>query len=821
MLTDYTLSSVFPPVPADITGADYRTRTIPGSGTYKTTGVFATTAPDATAPYVLWSGDIFFDSDLVDFYYHGTHDLQPKILAALEASAKKKGSPHSTAELKAAMYSFASKHPVEFAAIRAKHLDTIQDTLAKLEIVPTLITDSGWGHHVHCWLTEGQGYAHADDITKMSDLMKAIGANANAHLGFELFDGGVHDAGSRILRELGTQNTKCAEQIRTVSITVCNPDARFDLNEYITPQLSAAPTYSAPVTSGGAKIIETAASREAYPDFTISDTPVLSEDVDLLLGSNTKLKKLWKNTGKTSGDTSGSGYDASVATLLAGEGISYEHIARAVKHRPGRSKLDDRAACRVARFAMEAATRPVNAKLPAGSTANTNTLPLALDSKGNILCHSVNITMIIRQDPLLVGKIWLDEATMFPHIHPDVRKAFNLPPTYREVLTDADEFAVQNWIITTYGILPGIKQVQAAIHLVAAENVRSKPREYLNSLPVWDGVKRVESWLTTAAGVEDNALIRAYAKKYLLSCVARAMQPGCQVDTVLVLVGPQGAQKSTLLRELAGTDLFADSELDIQNKDSYGKIRTAWIYEIAEMSSFNRAETNLLKAFVSSREDTYRPPYGHCTVTSPRSMCFAATSNNNDFLKDVTGSRRFWCCTVTAINLAWMRANRDQLWAEALYLYVGATKTKTPHVWWLTPEEETFRIDDAEGYASDDPYVDLAMRWLQARPSNTHFSLVDCLEQIKPLGNSSYHQANVTTALKKIGCAKKTVREGGIQKKVWVAPTTITCTTPTVDFESLLTDQAVEVNADRRAILEKLLHDGLISREAFNNEFEN
>jgi len=818
MLTDYTLSSVFPPVPADLPGAEYRTRTIPNSGVYKTTGVFDKTAKDATAPNVLWSGDIFFDSDLVDFFYHGNHEKQAGILAKMDEAVKKRGSPFSSTELKSKMYLNAASNPTGFEAIRKAHLECIQDILAKLDIVPTIITDSGWGHHVHCWLTDGQGYAV--DISKMTETMKAIGAIANAHLGFELFDTGVHDAGSRILRELNTQNTKCAEQSKTVTITVCNPDARFNLNEYVTPQLTASPTYVAPVATAGAKIVETAASRVAYPDFVITAEPNLSEDVDLLLLNNPKLKKLWKNVGKTSGDTSGSGYDASVATFLAGEGVCYENVARAIKHRPGREKLGDREACRVARFAMEAVNRPVTAKIPTGSTAFALNLPLALDEKGNILCHSGNITLIIRQDPLLAGKIWLDESTMFPHIHPDVRATFDLPPTYRNVLTDADEFAIQNWIIATYGIIPGIKMVQAAIHLVAAGNVRSKPRDYLNALPVWDGTKRVESWLTTAAGVEDNVLTRAYAKKYLLSCVARAMNPGCQVDTVLVLVGPQGAQKSTLLRELAGTDLFADSELDIQNKDSYGKIRTAWIYEIAEMSSFNKAETNLLKAFVSSREDTYRPPYGHCTVTSPRSMCFAATSNNNDFLKDVTGSRRFWCVTVTTINLDWMRANRDQLWAEAMYLYLGATKTNTDHIWWLTPAEDSIRVDDAAEYASDDPYVDLCLAWLQSRPSNT-FSLVDCIKDIEILGNASYHQANITAAMKKIGCEKKMVREGGTQKRVWVAPPTITCTAPSVDFDLIPMDLPVEDSTDRRSILQTLLRDGIISQEAFNNEFEN
>jgi len=170
-----------------------------------------------------------------------------------------------------------------------------------------------------------------------------------------------------------------------------------------------------------------------------------------------------------------------------------------------------------------------------------------------------------------------------------------------------------------------------------------------------------------------------------------------------------------------------------------------------------------------------------------------------------------------------MRANRDQLWAEAMYLYLGATQTKTDHIWWLTPEEDSVRVDDAAEYASDDPYVDLCLAWLQARPSNTPFSLVDCIQKIDIIGNASYHQANITNAMKKLGCEKKMMRVDGMQKRVWVAPATITCTTPPVDFDLIPMDLSTTpaVDTERKTILENLLRDGIISREAYLNEFEN
>jgi predicted P-loop ATPase len=168
----------------------------------------------------------------------------------------------------------------------------------------------------------------------------------------------------------------------------------------------------------------------------------------------------------------------------------------------------------------------------------------------------------------------------------------------------------------------------------------------------------------------------------MIAAVARAMRPGCKVDDVLVLIGEQGVGKSTFFDVLAG-EWFTDTPVNIGDKDGKLVMRKAWIVEWAELESMRRAkDQEAIKGFLSAKVDLFRKPYGRDVVEAPRHCVIVGTTNNREFLHDPSGNRRFWPLEVkNRIDVEWLRANRSQLWAEAVALF------RSGEQWFLTHEE--------------------------------------------------------------------------------------------------------------------------------------
>ena len=172
----------------------------------------------------------------------------------------------------------------------------------------------------------------------------------------------------------------------------------------------------------------------------------------------------------------------------------------------------------------------------------------------------------------------------------------------------------------------------------------------------------------TLAGSHPDYL-QAVSEKFMISAVARAFQPGCKVDTMLVLDGPQGAGKSTAAAILAGQDWFSDSLPAVGTKDASDHIRGKWFIEIGELASLSKTETETTKAFISRQVERYRRPYDRSETTYLRRCVFVGTTNQDTYLKDETGNRRFWPVRVGAIDQEALKRDRDLLWAEAVFLY--------------------------------------------------------------------------------------------------------------------------------------------------------
>ncbi|RTL06502.1 MAG: hypothetical protein EKK62_12910 [Acidimicrobiia bacterium] len=242
--------------------------------------------------------------------------------------------------------------------------------------------------------------------------------------------------------------------------------------------------------------------------------------------------------------------------------------------------------------------------------------------------------------------------------------------------TDSDTTRTQAWLSREYGLDLGADACNAAIQAAAENNTVDPLRDYFAGIRgTWDGVERLDLWLTTYLGVPASPYSRAIGRRFLLGAVARALVPrdsteGEKVDNVPILEGAQGMGKSTALRKLCPIPgLFFDDDLPIGDKDAAQAIRGKFIVELGELSALSRHDFRLIKGFVTRQVDTYRPSFGRVARDFPRRCVFVGSTNDDEYLKDPTGNRRWWpvrCGVVGPIDWSGIERDRDQLWAEAL-----------------------------------------------------------------------------------------------------------------------------------------------------------
>lgn len=287
--------------------------------------------------------------------------------------------------------------------------------------------------------------------------------------------------------------------------------------------------------------------------------------------------------------------------------------------------------------------------------------------------------------------------------------------------TELDDARLLLWLSPRIGELSA-DGISRAVTLAAHEHAFNPMVDYLGTCAAdWDRVPRVAAWLFDYLGAgaearqviaraqagkavsqeEPARLLVAYLErvgtKWLIGAVARAFEPGCRVDNMLILEGAQGTQKSTALSVLGG-EWFTDAALDFANRDSLLILQGRWIIEMAELEGMNKAEASQTKKFLTQHTDLFRPPYGRKLVKRPRRCVFAGSVNLDQYLKDESGNRRFWPVRVGAMDIAGLRRDVRQLWGEAVHLYRNGVP------WWVLPDERALFTEQQDERFSTDPW---------------------------------------------------------------------------------------------------------------------
>lgn len=341
------------------------------------------------------------------------------------------------------------------------------------------------------------------------------------------------------------------------------------------------------------------------------------------------------------------------------------------------------------------------------------------DAEELVSC-AANVTTILRNEASWRGCVAWDafkQKIIFrraPPWHEDDAPADGTV-TAGAALGDSDQTRISSWMIRSrYRMLVSEQVAYRGAKIAAEADAFDSLCDYLDGLK-WDGVPRIETFAEKYLGAVGTDFTRFAMRAWLVSGVARGYEPGCKVDHVLVLAGTQEKGKTSALRALFA-DLYTDSKIELGSKDKFINMGGKWCISFDELASLGKSDHETVKNFITGQIDDYRAPYAAHTIGVPRRSIFAATVNPQEdcgYLKDATGNRRFWpidCAVIGEIDAELLRADRDQIWAEAVALYRAGTKWHP-----VTAHEKSLCRGEQDKRAERSAWSDLVAGWLDGK----------------------------------------------------------------------------------------------------------
>jgi predicted P-loop ATPase len=381
-----------------------------------------------------------------------------------------------------------------------------------------------------------------------------------------------------------------------------------------------------------------------------------------------------------------------------------------------------------------------------------------------------NVAKILRHHPLLKGCVRYNEfAQSFErHYAP-----------WNPVLgdwQDADDLRLNEWLVDNLNLVVKSQSTIKDGVSLAADYFRYHPlRDYLLSLPAWDGVDRLDFWLAEVTDSDRSEYLKLAGRFYIMGMIARAFKPGCKFDYALVLEGKQGQGKSTLFRVLA-EPWFSEAFFDVNTNEGIMFIQGAWLHEFPEMHQVSKADLKAVKQFLTVVLDKFRRPYDKRHMTSPRVTVFGGTTNDlEQYLKDDTGARRFWPLRCSEVDIEWLKAHKELLFAEAIYR-VNAGERIYP----TRDEEDLYFVPEQKARTVDDQWIELLDGFLNNELNGkynwfpTNYLLIrGCgieRQKIDPRGDSAQRLGRVMAILGYENCKEPAPRAGMLRRRGFLRP---------------------------------------------------
>jgi predicted P-loop ATPase len=370
-----------------------------------------------------------------------------------------------------------------------------------------------------------------------------------------------------------------------------------------------------------------------------------------------------------------------------------------------------------------------------------------------------NAIIALRQSPDWIGSLSHNPFTLETSL--DAAPPWHTGSDWvQRVWCEHDDLCLAFWM-QNQGIVVDPNKAAQAVEMVARDRIVHPVLDYLDGLH-HDGVTRVGAWLTDFLGAEATDYHKEVGRAMLIAAIARIRDPGCKVDTVPILEGPQGAMKSTAMSKLFHP-WFSDELADLGSKDAAMQMSGIWGIELAELDAMNRAAVSRTKAFISRRVDRYRPPFGRRVIERERPCVFWGTTNADGYLKDETGGRRFWPIKIGIIDVTGLAANRDQLWAEAQELY----RTGSP--WWIKDRAVQVAAEEQQKDRYQGDVWDAAIAAYVARMGDRDVTVVDILDDLGvPIERAGQAEQNrVARSLMHLGLTRRQRRTGATRQWVY------------------------------------------------------
>ena len=564
--------------------------------------------------------------------------------------------PDKAADRKAHMYQMPEEQRQEWLDL------LLQDVGGILEAVmgapPTLTICSGWGFHFHYAITEpmrqekaARQALHAAVVDECNRQASELGQTLHPPLTtyHKAYDR-THDVGARLARAPGSQNTKCQWRMLPVEVvsaaeTVLDSDTVGRLRQQWQRQ---------------GQLTDNDKAKTKPSPVPKRRRPRQAKSVDVDFRSQRLADgRSWQQLA----DALAPGERLKVICPFGGTSVGSGFFHR-------------EADGRVRYYSAPQATTYWNSYKPQttpGLVELRRGPPRRDGSPGNILNSITNLHTMLTHDAAF--SLWFDD---FRQQEMDGHQVVD-DGIWVRVITHMETAYDWQWRV-------GRELMFSAVEYVCRQTTRNPVQAYVKGLK-WDGLPRIDRWLLEVCHTEDLPVYRVYARKWVIGLMARLFSPGCQLQNCMLLTGPQGWGKSSVWRCWANwpgqEGLYSDTRFNIKDKDCYLQLYSALIYEDAEMGSSRHADQETRKAFITSAVDRFRPPFGRKMRSYKRHTVITMTSNEQDVLRDRTGSRRYWVvpCSGAAAGLDWLRKYRDQLLAEAYQAYQEGQH------WWLTPEE--------------------------------------------------------------------------------------------------------------------------------------